>query len=154
MWLFFRLGSAKRLQNLLCQSRPAVVPTDPLFYPYFVSLHRCNGSWGTHSPARFRCVPSAEENILVPVQFGREEKIVILKNHTKCKTECVVKKEDCPYPNRYDPVSCRCICNHATAPKDIQCGPLKRLVKEIIHFVRNALKATQLHFFIIQRFEL
>eukprot|EP00794_Sanderia_malayensis_P014097 gene14097-15569_t len=116
---------AKKLPNLLCQARPTVVPTDPLYYPYFVSLHRCNGSRGTTSPVRFRCVASEEENVYVPVRFQRHEKVVVLKNHTKCQTECVIKKNECPYPNKYDPVSCTCSCGYINPPSDIKCGPLK-----------------------------
>ncbi len=127
-WNFVPFSGTRSLENLNCHTRPTVVPTHPLYYPYFVSLHRCNGSCGTNSPARFKCVPSKQKAVEITVRHGLETKVVKLSNHTECTTECVIKEGNCVYPNTYDGKQCTCKCNRNTPPADIQCTPLQRLV--------------------------
>lgn len=117
------------LWNLLCEPRPAVVPTMPtmpVFFPYFVSLHRCNGSFGTQSPSRYRCVPKTETEINLRVIKAFDSRTITLMNHTSCKSECVIKRENCLFPNDYNPSSCECKCNHPTAPAGVTCPANKR----------------------------
>ena len=117
----------KRLRNLHCSPRPTVVETKPMFYPYFVSLNRCNGSIGTRSPATIQCVPSKTESFKVTLRLGSVARVITMQNHTECKAECALKREDCPYPGVYDPFNCKCDCPHSSPPSDMQqCGPLKR----------------------------
>ena len=121
--------SAKRLENLNCKPRATVVPTDvteALYYPYFVSLDRCNGSWGTHSPAVFECVPDQTKQVPITVRMDELQKTIFLVSHTSCKRQCVHKKEDCRFPATYDAKHCTCGCNHASAPANMQCGKHQR----------------------------
>eukprot|EP00112_Aurelia_sp_Birch-Aquarium-sp1_P016875 Seg386.3 transcript_id=Seg386.3/GoldUCD/mRNA.D3Y31 product="hypothetical protein" protein_id=Seg386.3/GoldUCD/D3Y31 len=110
--------------NLPCESRPAVIPTvpaRPVYFPYFVSLHRCNGSYGTHSPAQYRCVPKTEETITLTVSKAFDSRTVTLKNHTSCKVECALNRENCPAPNDFHPNSCTCKCHHKAPPAGVKC---------------------------------
>jgi len=123
---YFVAGKTKRLENLECHPRPAVVQTKPMFYPYFVSLHRCNGSKGTHPPSKFRCVPKTTKDVPVVVFNSNGGKVLVMKNHTECQTECTITRDSCKYPNVYDPAACSCKCHHSFPPSSFgSCGPNK-----------------------------
>ena len=114
----FSAQKIARLRNLQCYARAAVVATKPSFYPYFVSLHRCNGSNGTLPPHQFRCVPKKTKNVQIMIHNKEVVQFITLKNHTECEPECTIKKEDCKYPNVYDPIRCTCECHHASPPRE------------------------------------
>ena len=111
------LISGVALLNLECKPRPAVVTTSsrPVFdyYPYFVHLHRCSGSKGKTSPQLVRCVADRVEKFRIEAKLSTSFKKVEVEvvNHTSCKNECVMKRNECRPPARFDPQSCKCICD-------------------------------------------
>eukprot|EP00794_Sanderia_malayensis_P014088 gene14088-15560_t len=122
------------LPNLNCYSRPEVLATSNEtsfpYFPYFVKLHRCSGSKDRTPPLLVQCVP--EEVKYVPAYVRRlsdkKSLTIYLKNHTKCKTECVLKKDQCKSPSVYDPSKCSCVCNaDLVGPPGLKCPDLRKI---------------------------
>ena len=117
--------------NAACLPRLTAVPVDDpshTFFPYFVELHRCSGSYRGASPNIFQCIADKTEDVVVK-RFNTNSLVkeeFIMKNHTSCKAECTVKKEKCLKPNVFDPDNCTCKCPHKTAPIGYLCDEKKR----------------------------
>ena len=106
------------LENIDCYPHLKSVKTDPdshQYFPHFVWLHRCQGSWETLSPQFMACAPVQEAIETVNVQVTRVDDAnfndtIPMKNHTKCKKECVKDKSVCgPYEDWVEG-GCRCEC--------------------------------------------
>ena len=122
------------LVNLDCKPRAAVIETrsGPKFdyYPYFVKLHRCSGTWKETSPLLVICVPDKVEILRTRAKLAEGSKAVTLEvvNHTSCKSECVMKRSECLAPARFDDKSCKCICDiGVVGPHGKQCSDPRKM---------------------------
>jgi len=104
------------LHNLECMPRPAVISTsriDAEYFPYFVNLHRCEGSQNKTPPLLKKCVADKEEKLTISAESittGRRVELVVV-NHTSCKAECAGNRNECKPPAHFDEQSCKCICD-------------------------------------------
>lgn len=131
------LGAASFLPNLNCKPRETVIETskDFKYFPYYVNLNRCSGSEGQKPPVFVQCVPSKEEKVYVTAslssEVSRTKRAGIeleLMNHTSCKTECLIREEDCKAPAVYDKKRCRCICDTGIArPSRMRCKDPRKM---------------------------
>ena len=117
------------LHNLECMPRPAVIPTssrhDVEYFPYFVNLHRCEGSENKTPPVLKKCVADKVENFRISAQLTATQKRVKLMvvNHTSCRTECAGNRNACKPPAHFDEQSCKCICDRGVeGPGRKQCS--------------------------------
>ncbi|XP_031560231.1 balbiani ring protein 3-like [Actinia tenebrosa] len=96
--------------------KPLIFPIDHpdyTYWPFFVTLHRCGGSCSLISPRIQRCGPSGVDTIsrsVFDLAVGRY-KTMELKNHTSCNCSCALDSGSCTALEKWDPNSCRCICN-------------------------------------------
>eukprot|EP00795_Rhopilema_esculentum_P015263 gene15263-6472_t len=139
LFVWTRTVTSGFLPNVNCNTRLTVVPTTSdtsyRFYPYFVNLHRCQGSKGRNPPALMECVPAQVETVNVEVRplqtadksngfLSIQGKMYLpMVNHTSCKVQCAFKREDCRKPNVYDEAGCKCVCNLGLiGPAGMICG--------------------------------
>ncbi|XP_031558273.1 vascular endothelial growth factor D-like [Actinia tenebrosa] len=120
-----------------CDSRPTVVRVDEpqyRYYPFFVTLNRCDGSCSTH-PGNQACKPIEEEEVKIELfHTSRNEAAqVVMTNHTRCKCKCVASFDSCHLElESWDPDNCRCICRYPHGPpQDLACKPGFRWVRDI-----------------------
>ena len=115
-----------------------MVFTNPKKHPYFISLHRCDGSCGFKPPSLYKCAPREESdvkfNTFDPLTYTKGT--MVMKNHTSCKSVCATKESDCPKPNVFS--NCYCSCPHDSPPAGFQCEQGKRLVfLRLFHFLAH-----------------
>ena len=97
----------------------ATVKVDPQhrFFPYYVRLHRCEGSWEGFSPKIKKCVATGRKEIEIKV-FSVERKkseLLHMYNHTSCGAECTTDK--CKsYVEWLNEDTCECECLFDDAP--------------------------------------
>lgn len=132
--VFILNGAHGFLPNLDCYPRPKVTPTTTdlsfQYFPYFVQLHHCAGSKGKIPPLFVRCVPEKVEKVVVEVdqKLLKRKVNVVLYNHTRCKTECILKKEDCKRPVDYNAEKCMCYCDaKAVGPPGLNCRDERKI---------------------------
>lgn len=114
-----------------CIPESTVVPLEPLhpsndpsilYFPRCTRVKRCGGC--CPSPL-LSCQPVETETIdftIFKVQYTgkskmplREQEHVLVDQHTKCKCDCKIKKEDCNAYQVYDKSQCRCNCTNYNA---------------------------------------
>ena len=123
------------LHNLECMPRPAVISTSRIeaeYFPYFVNLHRCEGSQNKTPPLLKKCVADKEEKLTISAESittGRRVELVVV-NHTSCKAECAGNRNECKPPAHFDEQSCKCICDLGiNGPDEKRCSdPRKEYV--------------------------
>ena len=100
----------------------ATVEVDPQHRvrPYYVRLHRCEGSWKEVNPNLKKCVALGIQHIKIKV-FSFETKkndVRSVDNHTRCGAECTTGGPDkCdPYVERWNEDTCKCDCKFDDAP--------------------------------------
>ena len=100
----------------------ATVEVDPQhrFLPYYVRLHRCEGSWEEFSPKTKKCVATGQKEIEIKVFSLERKKSELLRmyNHTSCDAECTTGGVDkCkPYVEWLNEDTCECDCVFDEAP--------------------------------------
>jgi len=100
-----------------CAPHPRHVVTSPThkYTPYFINLHRCNGSIADTPPNVKKCVAIATVPVVVMVTNLATGKNTTteLRNHTKCGSACVNTAQMC---NQYQEFnvegSCLCSCKY------------------------------------------
>lgn len=111
----FQVHAAVRLPNVECKPIPTTVALDdPLhrFNPYYVTLHRCQGSVQTTNPNIKKCVVTVSKELTV-IAYSKEKGWikVPMKNHTKCGSECQANPTDCHHPvQSWNQDKCKCVC--------------------------------------------
>ena len=100
----------------------ATVEVDPQhrFQPYYVRLHRCEGSWKGVNPKIKKCVATTQKEIEIKV-FSLERKqfeVHHIYNHTSCGAECTTGSPDkCDLGvERWNEKTCECDCLFKDAP--------------------------------------
>ena len=110
------------MPNEDCRPRPTLIAIGSpsfLFFPYYVTLHRCSGSIGYISPVAKTCVPDTTQVVRIRVNnLIRGGKQVLTKNnHTSCKPECTDKKEMCDEElEEWNEATCSCECKYPSGP--------------------------------------
>ena len=104
--------------NVFCGPFPTVVAVDPVnhnVFPYYVTLHRCQGSNGLTQPSLKKCLPANYTEIRVKTNKGTD---ITLKNHTKCEPGCAKSSADCDSNSlqHFNSNNCVCDCRHKTSP--------------------------------------
>ena len=90
------------------------------FYPYYVQLHQCQGSWNHESPNIKHCVATEFDPIKVTVysiaqHWKRTERTMY--NHTSCGPACKASSNDCDLRvQRWNEQTCKCECLYLTEP--------------------------------------
>ena len=100
----------------------ATVKVDPQHRvrPFYVRLHRCEGSWEEVNPKTKKCVALGIQHINIKVfsfETNRYE-VRSVVNHTSCDAECTTGGPDkCdPYVERWNEDTCKCDCKFDDAP--------------------------------------
>ena len=94
----------------------ATVKVDPQHRvrPYYVRLHRCEGSWKEVNPNLKKCVALGIQHINIKVFSFETKKYEVrsVDNHTRCGAECTTGSPDkCdPYVKRWNNDTCKCDC--------------------------------------------
>ena len=124
------LSAAENLPNVQCNEPvPTVVAVDPTrhrYRPYFVSLHRCQGSVDDFSPNVKECRATAYQNIQIQA-FSTEtmrNAVVTVRNHTSCGSECAHQASPLKCDLRvqeWNEDTCECVCKfrHGPPPEHI-----------------------------------
>ena len=88
--------------------------------PYYVRLHRCEGSWKEVNPNLKKCVALGIQHINIKVFSFETKKYEVrsVDNHTRCGAECTTGGPDkCdPYVERWNEDTCKCDCKFDDAP--------------------------------------
>ena len=88
--------------------------------PYYVRLHRCEGSWEEVNPKTKKCVARDIQHINIKVfsfETNRYE-VRSVDNHTRCGAECTTGGPDkCDLRvERWNEDTCKCYCEFDDAP--------------------------------------
>lgn len=89
------------------------------YYPYFIRLHRCEGSYGFESPNIKKCVVTESREVTFSVYdtTNRLSTQIRLQNHTKCGPECKASPLDCDFKvQEWNDESCQCKCLYPRSP--------------------------------------
>lgn len=89
------------------------------YYPYFIRLHRCEGSYGYESPNIKKCVVTESREVTFSVYdtTNRLSTQIRLQNHTKCGPECKASPLDCDLKvQEWNDESCQCKCLYPRSP--------------------------------------
>lgn len=122
--------NVKRLDNVFCgtpsETVVAVDSGNHHYFPYFVKLHRCSGSYSSFSPSQRRCVPSSYKELKIQVYSLLEDykaTTITVKNHTQCTDECVNTIDNCDLSLEYwNEDECECKCMYPNGPpKELAC---------------------------------
>lgn len=113
------------------------------YFPYFVKLHRCLGSYSSFSPSQRRCVPSSYKVLKIQVYSLLEDykaTTITVKNHTQCTHECVNTIDNCDLSlEAWNEDQCECKCMYPNGPpKELackegfryECHPFSLMLKE------------------------
>ena len=119
------LSAAEKLPNVQCNEPvPTVVAVDPprhRFRPYFVSLHRCQGSVDNLSPNVKVCRATTYRNVQLEA-FSMEKMrhyVVTVRNHTRCGSECAHEASPLKCDLRvqeWNEDKCECVCKFRDGP--------------------------------------
>ena len=85
------------------------------YFPHYVILHRCGGSWPHYSPNNRKCNAVKYDEIELKVRSlsTQEYTEVSVTNHTKCAGACVATPGDCLYRwQTWNDEKCRCDCRY------------------------------------------
>lgn len=123
------VSGAVDVKRVMCEtpvlSTVAVDEPYHRFFPYFVRLHRCQGSCGHKSPNIKRCVATEYKNIKITVHDstnGWQQKEITVQNHTSCGHQCKASASDCDLQvQEWNEQSCECKClySHSPPPKEV-----------------------------------
>ena len=125
------LSAAVYLSSIQCNKpiKATVAVDAPLhrFFPYYITLHRCQGSWQLVSPNVKECVATASSEIKIKVLSTATWKIkeLTVYNHTKCGSECKTSPAECNYRvQEWNKGTCKCEClfNDSPPPENIMPG--------------------------------
>ena len=110
--------SVVELDNELCRPRRTVVAVDPSkyrYYPYFISLHQCNGACQNYTPLIRQCVKKEADPVYLWVfnELTLQNETLVLYNHTSCKCECVLDGSGCKETQKWDQKKCQCVCDQS-----------------------------------------
>lgn len=110
--------SVVELDNELCRPRRTVVAVDPSkyrYYPYFISLHQCNGACQNYTPLIRHCVKKEADPVYLWVfnELTLQNETLVLHNHTSCKCECVLDGSGCKETQKWDQKKCQCVCDQS-----------------------------------------
>ena len=110
--------SVVELDNELCRPRRTVVAVDPSeyrYYPYFISLHQCNGACQNYTPLIRHCVKKEAAPVYLWVfnELTQQNETLVLYNHTSCKCECVLDGSGCKETQKWDQKKCQCVCDQS-----------------------------------------
>ena len=110
--------SVVELDNELCRPRRTVVAVDPSkyrYYPYFISLHQCNGACQNYTPLIRHCVKKEADPVYLWVfnELTLQNETLVLYNHTSCKCECVLDGSGCKETQKWDQKKCQCVCDQS-----------------------------------------
>ena len=90
------------------------------FRPFYVRLHRCEGSWEEVNPKIKKCVATGQKDINIKVfSFERNRyEFRRVYNHTSCGAECTTGGPDkCDLRvERWNEETCKCDCEFDDAP--------------------------------------
>ena len=123
--LFFSFPVAKptKLPPVIC-NEPVLatveVDSQHRFQPYYVRLHRCEGSWKGVDPKIKKCVATVKKEIEIEVISLDREKSELLRiyNHTSCGAVCTTGSPDkCDLRvESWNEDTCKCDCKFDDAP--------------------------------------
>ncbi|XP_028400537.1 vascular endothelial growth factor C-like [Dendronephthya gigantea] len=123
----FHTGTAKVLtagDNEYCRPRPILISIDHpsyQYFPFFISLYRCGGSYNLNSPRASTCIPATIEDVTIRAQSLLKGQIKEFpeKNHTSCKRGCANKKEMCDKQMQvWNEKTCVCECKYPDGPPE------------------------------------
>ena len=90
------------------------------FRPFYVRLHRCEGSWEEVNPKIKKCVATGQKEINIKVFSFERNKYEFHRvyNHTSCGAECTTGGPDkCDLRvERWNEETCKCDCEFDDAP--------------------------------------
>jgi len=90
------------------------------FYPYYIQLYQCQGSWEYESPNIKQCVATHSDPVKVTVyntMRNWEKTEVTVHNHTRCAGKCKANDSQCDSRvQRWNDQSCRCKCLFQWSP--------------------------------------
>ncbi|XP_074637186.1 uncharacterized protein LOC141895310 isoform X2 [Acropora palmata] len=117
LWATSAIEGAIKLANVKCDKPlPTTVAVDfpqHRYYPYFVRLHRCQGSVNRDSPNIVECVATTymERKVKVFSTKTRERSEVIVRNHTSCGSVCKANPKECrDGVQQWNLETCSCEC--------------------------------------------
>ena len=110
------------------------------FRPYFIRLHRCEGSWKEVNPKIKKCVATGQKDINIKVfSFERNRyEFRRVYNHTSCGAECTTGGPDkCDLRvERWNEDTCKCDCRFNDAPPSSPRHSKKDFRWELIYTVK------------------
>lgn len=123
LWAVSQVYGAVDLPPVLCGKPIATtVAVDPLqhrYFPYFVTLHRCQGSENFRNPQNVECVAIVQRELKITVhsmKTGNKKELRVM-NHTTCEPACKTNPSECLQKvQRWDPRTCTCKCLHNDRP--------------------------------------
>ena len=109
------------LNNEKCKTRPFIIDLNPVelkYYPYIITLDKCNGSCNTRSEISGRiCVLNKTENVNLMVfnlitKTNEQKKLSIFcqKKPISCKCKCKFDGKKCNSNKIWNNYKCRCKC--------------------------------------------
>ena len=123
MFFPFPVAESTELPGVKCKEPVlATVKVDPQhrFRPFYVRLHRCEGSWKEVNPKIKKCVATGQKEINIKVfSFERNRyEFHRVYNHTSCGAECTTGGPDkCDLRvERWNEETCKCDCEFDDAP--------------------------------------
>ena len=120
---FFSVAEPIELPPLKC-NEPVLatveVDSQHRFRPFYVRLHRCEGSWEEVNPKTKKCVALSIQHINIKVFSFETNKYEVcsVDNHTRCGAECTTGGPDkCDLRvERWNEETCKCDCEFDDAP--------------------------------------
>ncbi|XP_068679713.1 uncharacterized protein [Montipora foliosa] len=117
LWAVSQVYGAVDLPPVVC-SKPiaTTVPVDALqhrYFPYFVTLHRCQGSVKALNPQNVECVATVQRELKITVRSTKTwtETELRVMNHTTCGPACKTKPTECLQKVQiWNPDTCACEC--------------------------------------------
>lgn len=116
LWAITAIEGAIQLANVKCDKPlPTTVAVDfpqHRYYPYFVRLHRCQGSVNLDSPNIRECVETTymERKVEVFSTKTWKRSVVIVRNHTSCGSVCKANPECRDGVQLWNGKTCSCEC--------------------------------------------
>ena len=118
------ISAAVEVPSVLCKEPvlTTVAVDEPAhrFYPYFIQLHQCQGSWNHESPNIKQCVATGYKEIKLTVRFTTSDwksTEITVRNHTSCGPQCKASDDDCDFRVQWwNDQSCTCECLYKASP--------------------------------------
>lgn len=120
----FRIIAAADVTVVKC-SKPvlttvAIDEPSHRFYPYYIQLYQCQGSWNFESPNIKQCVATHSEPVKLTVyntMRNWEVTEVTVRNHTSCAAKCKSNASQCDSQVQvWNDQSCKCKCLFQSSP--------------------------------------